>query len=208
MFLLWLRQLPHCEDQTPVSVPPSAKGRSSLTNTPVFPPSSFVLLSFAWFCIFFSSGQVLLSALIWCSACTSVSEGVFLMYLWRDVLYVHLLLCHLVLSHDLFWMLSFKPAFSLSSFTLIKRLFSFSLLSAIRMVSSVYLRLLILLPAVLIPACDSSSPAFRWIHTLHINYISRGTIYSLDVLLILNQSVVPHLVQFFLDLHTGLSGGR
>ena len=35
--------------------------------------------------------------------------------------------------HDLiFWMLSFKPAFSLSSFTLIKRLFSFSSLSAIQ----------------------------------------------------------------------------
>jgi len=40
----------------------------------------------------------------------------------------------------IFWMLSFKPAFSLSSFTLIKRLFSSSLLSAIRVVSSTYLR--------------------------------------------------------------------
>ena len=38
-----------------------------------------------------------------------------------------------------FWMLSFKPAFSLSSFTLIKRLFSSSLLSAIKMMSSAYL---------------------------------------------------------------------
>ena len=35
-----------------------------------------------------------------------------------------------------FWMLSFKPAFSLSYFTFIKRLFSSSLLSAIRVVSS------------------------------------------------------------------------
>ena len=42
-----------------------------------------------------------------------------------------------------FWMLSFKPTFSLSSFTFIKRLFSSSLLSAIRVVSSGYLRLLI-----------------------------------------------------------------
>ena len=41
-----------------------------------------------------------------------------------------------------FWMLSFKPAFSLYSFTFIKRIFSFSLLSAIRVVSSAYLRLL------------------------------------------------------------------
>ena len=58
-----------------------------------------------------------------------------------------------------FWMLSFKPTFSLSSFTFIKRLFS-SLLSAIRVVSSAYLKLLIFLPAILIPACASSSPAF------------------------------------------------
>ena len=85
MFLLWLRQLPHCEDQTPASVPPPAEGRSSPTNTPVFPPSFFILPSFAWFYIFFSTGQVLPSTLSWCSACTSLSEGVFLMYLWREM---------------------------------------------------------------------------------------------------------------------------
>src|SRR5574340_1196676 len=44
-----------------------------------------------------------------------------------------------------FGILSFKPVFSLSSFTLIKRPFSFSSLSAIRLVSSAYLRLLIFL---------------------------------------------------------------
>ena len=54
-------------------------------------------------------------------------------------------------------MLSFKPTFSLSSFTFIKRLFSSSSLSAIRVVPSAYLRLLIFLPAILIPACASSS---------------------------------------------------
>ena len=58
-----------------------------------------------------------------------------------------------------FWMLSFKPTFSLSFFTFIKRLFSFSL-SAISVVSSAYLRLLIFLPEILIPACASSCPAF------------------------------------------------
>ena len=42
-------------------------------------------------------------------------------------------------------MLSFKPDFSFSSFTLIKKLFSFSLLSAFRLVSSAYLGLLIFL---------------------------------------------------------------
>ena len=60
-----------------------------------------------------------------------------------------------------FQKLSFKPAFALSSFTFIKRFFSSSSLSAIRVVSSVYLRLLIFLPAVLIQACASSSPAFH-----------------------------------------------
>ena len=47
--------------------------------------SSFVLLSFAWFFVFFSAGQVLLSALSWCSASTSVPEDVFLLYPWREV---------------------------------------------------------------------------------------------------------------------------
>ena len=47
-----------------------------------------------------------------------------------------------------FSMLSFKPTFSLSSFTFIKRLLSSSSLSAIRVVSCAYLRLLILLPAI------------------------------------------------------------
>ena len=65
-----------------------------------FPPSSFILLSFARFCIFFSAGQVLLSTLSWCSACISVSEGVILIVsVKRDVLHVHLLLCHLVPCH-------------------------------------------------------------------------------------------------------------
>ena len=58
------------------------------------------------------------------------------------------------------WMLSFKSAFSLSSFTFIKRLFSSSSLSAIRVMSSVCLRLLIFILADLIPACVSSSLAF------------------------------------------------
>ena len=58
------------------------------------------------------------------------------------------------------WMLSFKPPFSLSSFTFIKRLFSSSLLYAIRVVSCAHLRLLIFLLANLILACASSSPAF------------------------------------------------
>ena len=65
----------------------------------------------------------------------------------------------------IFWMLSFKPTFSLSSFTFIKRLFSSSSLSAIRVVSSAYLRLLIFFPEILIPACASSSPAFLMMYS-------------------------------------------
>ena len=57
-------------------------------------------------------------------------------------------------------MLHFKPTFSLSCFSFIKRLFSSSSLSAIKVVSSAYLRLLIFLPAIFISACASSSPVF------------------------------------------------
>ena len=77
-------------------------------------------------------------------------------------------ICQEVMEPDalilVFWMLSFKPAFSLSSFTFIKRLFS-SLLSAIMVVSSVYLRLLMFLPAILIPTCFSSSQVFCMIYS-------------------------------------------
>ena len=58
-------------------------------------------------------------------------------------------ICHEVLGLDamilVFQMLNFKPIFSLSSFTFIKRLFTSSSLSAIRVVSSAYLLLLLLL---------------------------------------------------------------
>ena len=79
-----------------------------------------------------------------------------------------------------FCMLSFKTTFSLSSFTFIKRLHNSSSLSAIRVVSSAYLRLLIFLPAILIPVCASSSPAF------HIMYSAYGA------------SLVSQLVKNFL----------
>ena len=62
-----------------------------------------------------------------------------------------------------FWMLSFKSTF----FTFIKRLFSSSSLSAIRMILSAYLRLLIFLLAILIPACASSSPAFHMMYSIY-----------------------------------------
>ena len=80
-------------------------------------------------------------------------------------------ICHEVLGADamifIFWMLSFKPNFSHSSFNFIKRLFSFSSLSAKRVVSSAYLRLLIFLPAILIPACASSSLSFGLVYSAY-----------------------------------------
>ena len=64
-------------------------------------------------------------------------------------------------------MLTFNPTFSLSSFTFIKRLFSSSSLSAIRVVSSAYLRLLIFLPVIFIPACASSSQAILMMYSAY-----------------------------------------
>ena len=66
-----------------------------------------------------------------------------------------------------FFMLNFKPTFSLFSFTLIKKLLSSSSLSSIRVVSCTYLRLLIFLLAILSPACDSSSLAFHMIYSAY-----------------------------------------
>ena len=63
--------------------------------------------------------------------------------------------------------MSFKLAFSLSSLTLIKRLFSSSSLSVIRVVSSAYLKLLIFLPVILITAYYSSSTAFHMIYSAY-----------------------------------------
>ena len=59
----------------------------------------------------------------------------------------------------IFWMLNFKPAFLLSSFSLIKRLFSSSL-SAIRVSIICISEVVGISPIILIPACDSSSVAF------------------------------------------------
>ena len=108
-------------------------------------------------------------------------------------------ICHEVMRPDamilVFWMLNFKPAFSLSSFTYIKKLFGSSSLSAIRVVSSTYLRLLIFPLAILIPAFASSNPAFHMMYSAYKlskqgdNIQPWGTPFP-----ILNQSIVPCLV--------------
>ena len=80
-------------------------------------------------------------------------------------------ICHGVMGPDamifVFWKWSFKLAFSLFSFTFNKRLFSYSSLFAIRVVSPAYLRLLIFLLTILIPACASFSQAFRMMYSAY-----------------------------------------
>ena len=79
----------------------------------------------------------------------------------------------------------------------IKRIFSSSSLSAIRMLSSAYLRLLIFLPAILIPACASSSVTFCIMYSEY-KLNKQGDVQTLCILLpIWNHSFVPCLVQCF-----------
>ena len=84
---------------------------------------------------------------------------------------VSLSICHEVMDLDamifVFWMLSFKPTFSLSFFTFISRFFNSSSLSAISVMSSAYLGLLIFPLAILILACASSSPAFHMMYSTY-----------------------------------------
>ena len=99
--------------------------------------------------------------------------------------------CHVLI----FWMLSFKPTFSHSIFTFIKRLFRSSSLSAIRVVSSAYLKLLKFLLAILIPACASSSPAFHMMYFAYkLNQQGDNIQPWHTPFPIWNQSIVPYLV--------------
>ena len=80
-------------------------------------------------------------------------------------------ICHETMGSEamilVFWKLSFQSAFSLSYFMLTKRCYSFSSLSAIRVVSSAYLRFLIFLPATSIPTIAPSTPAFRLMYSAY-----------------------------------------
>ena len=123
-------------------------------------------------------------------------------------------ICHEVMRPNamilIFWMLSFKPTFSLYSFTFIKRLFNSSPLFAVRVVSSAYLRLLIFLPAILIPACVSSSLAFHMMYSAHKLNKQGDNIQPWHTPFpIWNLSVVPcPVLTVALDLHADFSGGR
>ena len=79
-------------------------------------------------------------------------------------------ICHEEMGPDVmifvFWMLSFKPLFQ-SPLSLSSRNSSSFLFSAIRMVSSAYLRLLIFLLPILNPAWASSSPEFHVMYSAY-----------------------------------------
>ena len=123
-------------------------------------------------------------------------------------------ICHDIMGPHVitlvFWMLSFKSVVLLSFFTLIKRLFNSSSFSAIRVVSSAYLRLLIFLPPILIPGYNSSSPLFLMmclVYKLNKQGDSRQPCHI--PFSILNQSVVPYRVLTVASLPTsGFSGDR
>ena len=105
-------------------------------------------------------------------------------------------ICHEVKGQDtmilVFWMLGFKPTFSLSFFTFVKRLFSSSSLSAVSVVSSAYLRLSLFLLAILIPAYASPSPAFFMICSAYkLNKHGDNTQPWRTPFPIWNQSIVP-----------------
>ena len=63
-----------------------------------------------------------------------------------------------------------------------------------RMPSSAYLRLLVFLQAILIPACVSSSPVFLMMYSAY--KLNRVTVYSLDELLFLFGTSLLFHVQF------------
>ena len=92
-------------------------------------------------------------------------------------------ICHEVMGLDamifVFWMLSFKPAFSLSSFTFIKRLFSSSLFPPIRVMSSAIWGYWYFPRQSWFQLARLPAQRFSWC-TLHI---SRVTIFSLDTFL-------------------------
>ena len=118
--------------------------------------------------------------------------------IWRCfyIFPIYLLWSDMTRCHDLsFWKLSFKPAFSFSSFTFDKRLFSSPSLSTIKVVSSAYLKLLIFLLAILIPACDSSSPAFPMMYSAYkLNKQGDSIQPRCTLFPILNQSIVCSVI--------------
>ena len=97
-----------------------------------------------------------------------------------------------------------------SPFIFIKRLFSSSSFSAMSVVSSAYQRLLIFLPAILIPACTSPSLTFCLMYSAYkLNKQSdkyTALTYFFPNLELIHCSTSGS--NLLLDLHTCFSGGR
>ena len=107
-------------------------------------------------------------------------------------------ICHGVMGPDtmilVFWMLRFKPTFSLTSFTFIKRLFSYSLLSAIRVVLSAYLSLLIFFLAIRFQLLLHPAQHFTWCAAYKLSKLGDNIQPWLTPFPIWNHSIVPCLV--------------
>ena len=123
--------------------------------------------------LFFNILPTLVIAFVPRSKCLLISSAVILEWKKIKSLTVSIVspsICHGMMGPNamifIFWMLSFKPAFPLSFFTFIKKLFSSSL-STKGVGSSAYLRLLIVLSAILIPACASSSQEFHMMYSAY-----------------------------------------
>ena len=108
-----------------------------------------------------------------------------------------------------FWMLSFKPAFSLYSFPFIKSLFHSSFVSSIRLLSLQIWGYWCFSHQSWFQLVLHPSWHFAWC-TLHRSWMNRVAIYSLDVLLSQFGTSPLFHVQFYLlllDLCTDFSGG-
>jgi len=107
--------------------------------------------------------------------------------------------------HDLgFLKVEFQASFITLLFHPHQEALWFLSLSAITVVSSAYLRLLMFLPTILIPACESSTQAFHMLYFAYkLNRQGDNIQPCCTPFTILNQSVVPCPVLLFLGLHTG-----
>ena len=102
---------------------------------------------------------------VWRAAIHGISMSRIWLSDWSELNWTDGTGCHDLIMFSECWVLI--QLFTLSSFNFINKLFSSSLLSAIRMVSSAYLRLLIFLPAILILPCAPSSLAFCLMYTAY-----------------------------------------
>ena len=120
-------------------------------------------------------------------------------------------ICHEVTEPDA--MSSFLECWTLRRlftllFHLIKRLFSCSSLSAIKVVLSAYLRLLIFLPVILVTACASSCLAFHMMYTEYKLNKQGDTYIKYTPLMYLFPNLARVPCPVLTELHTDFSRGR